>query len=66
MKNFNELSDQTRSGDFSGRRRRAGVRRFFEGLRENYAGSAAVFDSMREEESETPPPSDRTLSAEVW
>src|SRR5580698_955413 len=25
---------------------------FFEGLRENYAGSAAVFDSMRKEESE--------------
>src|SRR5271166_1956722 len=54
MKNFNELSEReilalAISLEEEDERVYAD---FFEGLRENYAGSAAVFDSMRKEESE--------------
>jgi len=61
MKNFNELSEReilalAISLEEEDERVYAD---FFEGLRENYSGSAAVFDSMRHEES------DRTLSTEV-
>src|SRR5271170_65158 len=54
MKNFNELSEReilalAISLEEEDERVYAD---FFEGLRENYSGSAAVFDSMRREESE--------------
>jgi rubrerythrin len=54
MKNFNELTEReilalAISLEEEDERVYAD---FFEGLRENYAGSAAVFDSMRKEESE--------------
>src|SRR5271154_2711114 len=54
MKNFNELSEReilalAISLEEEDERVYAD---FFEGLRENYSGSAAVFDSMRKEESE--------------
>ena len=54
MKNFNELSEReilalSISLEEEDERVYAD---FFEGLRSDYAGSAAVFDSMRQEESE--------------
>jgi rubrerythrin len=54
MKNFNDLSEReilalAISLEEEDERVYAD---FFEGLRQEYAGSAAVFDSMRQEESE--------------
>jgi rubrerythrin len=54
MKNFNELSEReilalAISPDEEDERVYAD---FFEGLRQDYAASAALFDSMRKEESE--------------
>jgi len=53
MKKFKELSERE-------------ILALFDGLRHDYVASAAVFDSMRKEESEHRRRLIESLSAEIW